>query len=235
MCAAGQQRVGSGGVPNLGALFGKKLQNALIQDAIHQRLVAAFAKEDRDGDAPNALARDAPVRPRGDHVGDALLAPCRVPFHAVFDFVERALPERQRRAIGTRAQFLHRVIDVDEPLLGRAKDDRVVAAPAMRVAMEDVRPAEESAAAGHQINDGLVRLEDGLAVVLGQTVVDPTRIVDVAGLIQAVTRAGVEVVCTMGRRSVDGAGSLIGCDVIGEDAKDFAVEEWVAEGHALHP
>ena len=72
----------------------------LVDRWIVERFVALLAQKDRDGHAPDALARDAPVGPGGDHVGDALLAPCRIPDH-LLDLIERPLAEgggRCRRA-----------------------------------------------------------------------------------------------------------------------------------------
>ena len=51
----------------------------LLIAAIVERLVALLAEEDGDRHAPDALAGDAPVGARGDHVGDALFAPGRIP------------------------------------------------------------------------------------------------------------------------------------------------------------
>ena len=51
-----------------------------------QRLAAALAQKNRDGYTPNTLPRYAPVWSRSDHVGDALFAPRRIPFH-FFDFL----------------------------------------------------------------------------------------------------------------------------------------------------
>ncbi len=55
-------------------------------------LVALLAEEDGDGDAPDALAGDAPVGAGGDHVGDALLAPGGSQT-TLLDLVEGALAE----------------------------------------------------------------------------------------------------------------------------------------------
>src|SRR5438874_12815870 len=86
---------------------------------IEQRLAAGLAMKDGDRDAPNSLARDAPVRPSGNHVGDPLFAPFRRPLDFV-DCIERSPTQLA-------------VINADEPLIARTKDDRVMAAPAMWV------------------------------------------------------------------------------------------------------
>src|SRR5881296_3701929 len=56
------------------------------------------------------------------HVEDALLTPGRDPAHVVPDGAERAL-----------AQAV--LVERDEPLLGRAEQRRVLAAPAVRIAV----------------------------------------------------------------------------------------------------
>src|SRR6202012_5808282 len=95
--------------------------------------MALLAHEDGKRHAPDALARDAPVGPLGDHVGDAVFAPRRVPDHAL-DLVERALAEGGCGSVRRGHWGFHR----DEPLFGGAEDERVVAAPSMRVAVADM-------------------------------------------------------------------------------------------------
>ena len=77
---------------------------------------------------------------------------------------------------------------------------------------------------------GWIGLEDGLAVVLGQAIVDASGVVDVTGLVEPVARAGVEVVGAVGRGGVDRAGSLVGGDVVGEHAEDGAIEKRMPKG-----
>ena len=67
----------------------------------------------------------------------------------------------------------------------------------------------------------------------GKSVLDAAGGVHVAGLVEAVALAGVEVVHAMGRRGVDGAGALVGRDVIRQHAEDGAVEKRMLEGGAL--
>jgi hypothetical protein len=91
---------------------------------IGERLIAAITVEDSDRDTPGALPRDAPIRTRGDHVGDTLFAPRGHPLHFA-DCLERPL---------TQAVPIH----ADEPLFGRPKDGGFMAAPAMRVTVLDL-------------------------------------------------------------------------------------------------
>src|SRR5579872_1504355 len=107
-----------------------------------QDFAASLAEEHRDGHAPNALPRDAPVWTRRDHVADALFAPRRVPLN-FFDLIKRALPQR---AATDRA--FHR----DKPLFGCTKDDRLVTPPAMRIRMLQLRLGKQGAARFQQLN-----------------------------------------------------------------------------------
>ncbi len=108
------------------------------------------------GTPPDALAGDAPVRAGGDHVGDALLAPGGVPLD-LFDLVEGALTEGGLGAVrGDHGRF-----HADEPLLGGADDDGVVAAPAVRIGVLEVSGAEECAFFFEELDDDWVGFEDG--------------------------------------------------------------------------
>src|SRR5271170_958824 len=62
-------------VPGVCALFLEEVDDGLVDDLIVKWSVALFAEEDGDGDTPDALAGDAPVGARGDHVRDAVFAP----------------------------------------------------------------------------------------------------------------------------------------------------------------
>src|SRR5580704_1938005 len=116
-------------IPDVGGLLADQSDDAIEDLAVGQRLSAALAIEHDDGHAPRALTGYAPVRPGRDHVGDALLAPGRRPLY-LLDGLERAL-----------AQIV--AIHADEPLFRRAKDGRIVAAPAMRIAVIDLALSQE--------------------------------------------------------------------------------------------
>ena len=90
--AGGEQIGGGAGVPRVGALLGKQVRNRPVDGGLVERRVAALAEEDGDGDAPDALAGDAPVGAGADHVRDAVLAPGGVPVDGG-DGVEGGLAE----------------------------------------------------------------------------------------------------------------------------------------------
>src|SRR6185295_12973483 len=107
---------------------------------------AALAVEGGDGDAPEPLARDAPVRAGRDHVADALLAPGRVPAD-LGDGIERTLAE----AVD---------VEADEPLEGGAEDDRVLAAPADGVGVRLLARSEQGPLLAQEVDHLRVRVED---------------------------------------------------------------------------
>ena len=92
--------------------------------------------------APSALPRDAPVRPRLHGTLDAVDAPFRNPFHPV-DLSERLRPELI-------------VVDLDEPLVHRAENDRGFAAPAMRVTVVEILLLQQRVQGAQQMQHGLV-------------------------------------------------------------------------------
>src|SRR5208282_6180981 len=124
-------------IPGVRALSCEQLDHGTIYRLVVQKFVAVLALEHSDGHTPEALPRDAPVRTCGNHVGDALLAPRRVPYY-FFDLFQRAAAQGSSRKL-----TFHR----DEPLLCGAEDDGVVAAPAVRIRVLDLLESQQHAAA----------------------------------------------------------------------------------------
>ena len=233
--AGGQDVFGRVDVPGVGGLAHEEGDDELVDGGIVERLAAFAAEEDGDGHAPDALAGDAPVGAGGDHVGDAFFAPGGIPGDG-FDFFEGALAEGGFGPVGRAHGGFH----VDEPLLGGAGDDGVVAAPAVGVGVLEVGGGEERAFFFEQLDDDGVGFEDGEAFVgLGLVAAEAlgvhlaAGVVDILDFGQVVALAGGEVVDAVGGCGVDGAGALVGGDVGGVGAEDGAVEEGVLEGGAV--
>src|SRR5271165_7367912 len=101
LCAAALRALGSRGqnllgrmlVPGIRTFPSEQLDNGAIHRLAVQKFVAALALEHGDRHTPEALARDAPVRTRGNHVRDALLAPRRVPSD-LLDLFQRTAAQR---------------------------------------------------------------------------------------------------------------------------------------------
>ena len=108
---------------------------------------AVLAVENRDRDTPGTLSGNAPVAAVTDHAGDTVLAPVRNPFHAL-DRFNGLLLELVNRA---------------EPLLSRAKNHRILAAPAVRILVDDLLNCQKISAVLQRLRNGFV------GVVCGQS------------------------------------------------------------------
>src|SRR5579862_4265407 len=140
------------GEPGVRALALEDVGDVVTECLARDRLAALFTVDGDHRHAPVALARDAPVGPGRDHVADPLPSPGGDPAHAL-DLGERALAE---------VAALH----ADEPLLGRAEDDRVLAPPAVRVAVRHRLRGEQRATGAQVIDDWRVGLEHAHALPL---------------------------------------------------------------------
>ncbi len=215
-------------IPGIGAFSAEEINHALVNRFIVQRLPALVAEKHGNRHAPDALARDAPVGSRRNHVGDALFTPRRIPDH-LFDFVERTLPERRRYAFVRN----HRSLHADEPLLGGPHDDGIMAAPAVRVGVLEAGGAQERGFFLEKFDDRRVGLEDRQVFIrLSHStpaerpcVSLAARIVDILNLGQVISLPRSEVVDAMRRRSMDGPGSLIRRNVVRSHAKNAAVQK----------
>ena len=219
----GQDFAGLEAVPGVGALAGKQIDDGAIGRLGLQYFAAAGAEKDGDGDAPDALARDAPIRTGGDHVGNALFAPGRVPLD-FFDLVERHAAQRA---------VVQLALHGNKPLFGGPEDDWIVAAPAMRVGVLDVLAAKQHASRFEELNDRFVGFENSQAVILGQSVKQVAGAVDVARLVDAVLDSGVEVVGAVRGSGMNRAGALVHGHIVGQHAEDLAIEKRMGEGYTL--
>ena len=110
----------------------------------------------------------------------------------------------------------------------------------MGVAVLEEGGGEQGAVVAEDLGDGGVGFEDGLigegvrsAVGLSGEVALAAGVVDELEFGQVVALAGVKVVDAVGGRGVDGAGALVGGDVVSVDAEDGAVQEGMLEGGAV--
>ena len=148
----------------------------------------------------------------------------------MLDFFKGTAAQRVVLRLPARHGRFHR----DEPLLSRAEDYRIVAAPAMRIRVLGLLRMQQSAAALQQVHNRLIRFPYALAVVFRQPVAQNPFFVDIAGGVEPVLNAGNEVLRAMRRRGVDYAGPGVHGHVIGQHAENFAVEERMLEVQALH-
>src|SRR5438477_1339429 len=128
----------------------------------HERLAILRAVRHRNGNAPAPLPRYAPVGAVLDHAADAFFAPRGNPPALRADRIDGI----QRRLADRRPADV--AVQRDPPLVGRAKDDRVLATPTVRVAVADLErtPAgiEQCARRAQLVDDLGIRLEDVLAL-----------------------------------------------------------------------
>ena len=113
----------------------------------------------------------------------------------------------------------------DEPLLGGAEDDGIVAAPAVRIRVLELFGMQQRAALLQQFDDGRIGVPDLQAVVLRQAVAQDAVFVHVAGGVEPVLHAGGKVFRTVRWRGVDHASAGVHGDVIGQHAENLAIQK----------
>ncbi len=154
-------------------------------------LAARGTVDRRNRDTPGALPRDAPVRAVGHHAVDAVAAGRRHPAHLRVDGIDSRLPQRRqvRPRRSGRVQAPQRLVHRDEPLCGRQEDDRVVAAPAMRIRVVEGLPVPEPPTVEQSPFDGGVGVEDACSAeeldVLQEVAARPDRGIDLQAVLHA--------------------------------------------------
>jgi hypothetical protein len=122
-----------------------------------------------------------------------------------------------------------RAIHSDEPLLGGAEDDRLLAPPVVRVAVFDFDLGEKGAGVLEMLCDDGVGFPYGLAAdPLGGGVVEAAVGEDGAVAFEALADTGLVVFFAVTGRGVDQARAVGGGDVVGGDDAAGAIDEGVA-------
>src|SRR5262249_23846769 len=196
--------------PGVGPLALEDVRDVRAQGLAGDRLAARLAVARDPRHAPAARARDAPVRPRRDHVRDPPAAPAGYPAHA------RDLGERAAAELGP----LH----ADEPLLGRPEDDRVLAPPAVRIAVAHGLGGDETAARPEVLDDARIGVEDAHALPLRDVGGGATPLVDRCQHVEAVADARLVVLLAVAGRGVDEPRASLERDVLGEHDGHGAIE-----------
>src|SRR6202041_1815703 len=175
--------------------------------------------KERNGYAPGPLSRNAPVGAVFEHAGDALLAPGGRPGH-FFDIAQRML-----------AQLLG--LHADEPLRGRAKYERRLMAPAMRIAvLVGLMPEEPTLLLEHR-DDVRVCIPNQLAGEERRTALEATVIAH--GIIdrQSVALCDHPVIEPMCGRGVHDAGTDFERDMLAKNDRYDALVKRVMKPNAL--
>ena len=201
------------------------------------QLARILVQKERDGHAPAALARDAPVRPPGDHVVQAGLAVFGVEA-GVLDGVERDLAQRLGGLHACFSEHAFAFVHADEPLGSRAVDHGRLVAPAVRVAVRDVLGGHQAACVAQGLDDDGHGLPDVLAAKQREVGrVGAVALHRVQDFVQchAVRAAGVEVFQPIRRRRVHDTRAVIGRGVVGQvHGRQAAVAEAaVFAGHVV--
>ena len=183
------------------------------------RQVAAGAWVERERQAEVPLARDVPVA----HVPQPVVHPLRVEGRRPFDRcvrVEHRLPNLLGR---------------DEPVVDDAEEERRLAAPARRIAVDDPPGLDEETPLPEARDDGLLRRIGGDARQRPVVVVEDAGLVDRHEHRQLVHAAQLEVLGARARRDVDDARALVERDVVPRDDAVLDVRQCreVVEGAAI--
>ena len=204
-----QVALGSVGEPGVGALLVEELDDGVERSVVHDLLAAVGAGVARDRHAPVALTADAPVGTLLDHGTDAVGRVGRIPLDVLADLFASLLAQ---------TGLVHR----DKPLVGSTEEHRVLAAPAVRIAVRDLLLEDQGAALAQELDDvriGLVGIHTaegatGTKLLAG---VELTVVIDRhADIGDALLEAGEVVVDAMAGRVVDDTGTVIDADVIGQ-------------------
>ena len=234
--AGRQQLFDRRGVPGLDAFALNQVDDLFVELGRKNRLLTSLAHEDRNWHAPDALAADAPVGPGRNHVRDALLTPRGIPRH-LGNLINRLLTEGL-----LLARFgLDLRVKIDEPLLGRAEDHRLVAAPAMRIGVLEVLLGQKSATRLEQLNHQRIGGKYLLALKGGQFGFLPclllhmhrATVIHAAGQIDPVALAGVEVICAMRGSRVHAARARVGRYIGRQHATHSALKKGMLEDGLL--
>ena len=188
--------------PEVGAVLLDGVGDLQGDGVIHDGLAFGIV-ENRQRDAPSALAGDAPIRTAFDGAVDAVATPSREPVHGV-DSLQGFVAEGG---------------DADEELRDGTEDDGGLGAPAMGILVDVFFVAQECAFALKDGDDAFIALEDMLADELGQTALgcEAAGVIDRRKDVEAIFFAGDVVVRAVAGSHVDGTGAGVVGDEEGLD------------------
>ena len=204
-----QVTLGSVGEPGVGTLLVEELDNGVERGVVHDLLAAVGAGVAGDRHAPVALTADAPVGALLDHSANAVGGMGRIPLDVLANLLASLLAQ---------AGLVHR----DKPLVGSTEEHRVLAAPAVRIAVRDLLLEDQGAALAQELDDmrvGLVGIHaaEGAAGTKLLAGVELAVVIDRhADVGDAFLEAGEVVVDAVAGRVVDDTGTVIDTDVIGQ-------------------
>ncbi len=179
------------------------------RSVVHDLLAAVGAGVAGDRHAPVALTADAPVGTLLDHCTNAVGGMGRIPLDVLADLLASLLAQ---------SRLVHR----DEPLVGSTEEHRVLAAPAVRIAVRDLLLEDQGTALAQELDDVRIGLI-GIHAAEGATGAKFLAGVELAVVIDrhadvgdALLEAGEVVVDAVAGRVVDDTGTVIDTNVIGQ-------------------
>ena len=187
----------------------EELDDGVERGVVHDLLAAVGAGIAGDRHAPVALTADAPVGTLLDHGADAVGGVSRIPLDVLADLFACLLAQ---------TGLVHR----DEPLVGSTEEHRVLAAPAVRIAVRDLLLEDQGATLAQELDDvrvGLIGVHtaEGAAGAKLLAGVELAVVIDRhADVGDALLEAGKVVVDAVAGRVVDDTGTVIDADVIGQ-------------------
>ena len=224
-CAFGKQFLGGMRVPRIRSFALEPANHLAQRPNILQPGAAFVAIEDHQRHAPHALPRNTPVWAMRDHLVNAFAAPFRRPFH-FRDFVQRQLPQRLGLRGGNRGAP---IVELNEPLLGGPEDHRIVAAPAVRIAVLQLALGHKCSARFQQFDDRWIGFKNGLAVVFRQSFGEAAVIVEWRVSFQPIFLTDGEVLGSVPRRGVHDSRALLQGNVLAQDPGNHAIQERMLE------
>ena len=216
-----QVALGSVGEPGVGALLVEELDDGVERSVVHDLLAAVGTGVAGDRHAPVALTADAPVGTLLNHGADAVGGVSRIPLDVLANLLTSLLAQ---------TSLVHR----DKPLVGSTEEHRVLAAPAVRIAVRDLLLEDQGSALAQELDDVRVGLI-GIHTAEGATGAKLLTGVELAVVIDrhadvgdALLEAGKIVVDAVAGRVVDDTGTVIDTDVIGQQRHALnTVKDWL--------
>ena len=109
----------------------------------------------------------------------------------------------------------------------------LMAAPAVRIRVIDVHPRQQRAALLQQLDNRLIRRKNFLALILRQSIVQPSRAVHIAGWVQPIPHAGIKVIRTVRWGCMDRARAGIRRHVVRQHTQNAALQKRMLKCRAL--
>ena len=179
----------------------EELDHGVERVVVHDLLAAVGTGIARDRHTPVALAGNTPVRALLDHGTNTIGRMRGIPLHMVLDLIGSNLAQ---------TGLVHRY----KPLVGGTEKNRMLAAPAVRIAVRDLLLHHKRAALAKELDDvrvGFIGIHAAEGTTAAKLVahVELAVVVDRHADIHAFLDANVVVVSTVTRRVVDDTGTVL--------------------------